>query len=77
MFLVLAVNTFLYGLGDMLNITQQNPFKYGFSGIESDVRFYYSSCLYHDSIVIVIVNPNDKIQNLYIAHAQVFHELAT
>ena len=24
----------LYGLGDMLDIPQQNPLKYGFSGIE-------------------------------------------
>ena len=30
-------NLALYGLGNMLDIPQQNPLKYGFSGIEVNI----------------------------------------
>ena len=35
------MSTQIYGLGDMLDIPQQNSLKYGFSGIEVIVKSQY------------------------------------
>ena len=41
----------LYGLGDMLDIPQQNALKYGFSGIER----YFSYIVYIDHHIVLLL----------------------